>query len=110
MTHENEKPPIEPRKYFLLGLALPGVIILACAGIGILVSVYNNHTELSELKDAATTGAAVGLFFSLYGVGELVGGILGGSNRLMNGVYQSLGYLLVWGVTLSFIVPTLSFD
>lgn len=99
------KPPIQPAKYLLRGIVLPVIIIGVCAIVGVLISILNGATSLTEIDTAIQVGAAVGLILALFGVGEIVGALLGDTSRFMNGVYMSVGYLIIWAATLFWVLP-----
>lgn len=90
------KQPIEPTKSYLLGVAVPGVIILGCAVVGICISLLNARTSPQQIWNAATFGAFWGFYVSLFGVFEMIAALLFSGRRFMNGLYISLGYLSVW--------------
>ncbi len=95
----DEKPPIKPLKSYMRGVAIPGIIILGCVAIGVLISILSGNFSLIELWDAAQLGAFAGFFISIIGVLDMVAALLFSDRRFMNGVYMSLGYLTVWFVT-----------
>ncbi|WDI31231.1 hypothetical protein PUV54_14870 [Hyphococcus flavus] len=99
MTKEKEKPPIEPFKSYVRGLAVPGIIILGCAVIGAIISILNGNTAPSQIWGAVKFGGFIGFFISMVGVFEMAAALLFADRRLMNGVYMTLGYLTVWSIT-----------
>ncbi len=99
MTEEKEKPPIEPVKSYVRGLAIPGIIILACTAIGAVISILNGNTTPAQIWGAAKIGGFFGFFISMAGVFELFGGLLFADRRFMNGVYMAFGYLTAWFIT-----------
>jgi hypothetical protein len=96
MDDEKEKP--QPLKFFIRGIAVPGVIILICAGIGALIALMSEPQSLKDVWSKAIVGVYVGLFFSLFGVGEIAASLLFDARRFINGIYQTLGFLTVWAI------------
>ena len=99
MTAETEKPPIEPVQSYIRGLAIPGIIILACAAIGAVISILNGNTAPAQIWGAARIGGFIGFFISMVGVFEMAVALLFADRRFMNGVYMALGYLTIWLIT-----------
>jgi hypothetical protein len=105
VSDDSEKPSVRPLKYFLRGIAFPAIVIGVCAALGVITSLLSKNYSLEHIERAAQTGAAVGFYISILGVGEIVGSFLVSSNRFMNGVYQSVGYALIWSATVFFLFP-----
>ncbi|MDB2439741.1 hypothetical protein N9W89_13595 [Hellea sp.] len=83
----------------LRGAAIPGVIVGACALIAIVYALFNG----SDIVDTVKIGIGLGVFFSLFGVIEIVVGILFSSKDIKTNSLLILGYLLVWGACMYII-------
>lgn len=80
-------------KIVLRGAAIPGIIVGVCALIAIVYALLNG----SDIIDSANRGIGLGLFFSLFGVLEIIVGILFSSKDIKTNSLLIFGYLLVWG-------------
>jgi hypothetical protein len=95
---DNKKEEPQPLKFFIRGMAVPGVIILICAGIGALIALTSEPQSLKGVWSKVIVGVYVGLFFSLFGVGEIAASLLFDARQFINGIYQTLGFLTVWAL------------
>ena len=76
----------------LRGAAIPGVIVATCVLIATIYSLFKGL----NIIDVAKIGVGLGLFFSLFGVVEIVASILFWSKDIKINSLIMLGYLLVW--------------
>ncbi|MEP6341779.1 MAG: hypothetical protein ABJ275_00555 [Maricaulaceae bacterium] len=81
---------------FLRGAALPGMIVSACAVIGLLMDVFRSEPILGTIS-GFQAGIALGLFFSLWGGLEIMISIFFISEDAFRYRFiRMLGYFSVW--------------
>jgi len=87
-------------KVVLRGAAIPGMIVGVCAIIGFFYALLND----GDTKGITKIGAAVGLFFSLWGGLEAMISIFFSSENKRTGSYLVLGYAIVWMICIYLIL------
>ncbi|MEO1100816.1 MAG: hypothetical protein AAFW65_03130 [Pseudomonadota bacterium] len=87
--------PIRPFKYYLQGLCIPVLVILATAAISVvLFTVIGRGLDVFE---ALVLGAFMGFFISIIGALEMLIGLLIVSDiRFLNRLWRVGGYCTVW--------------
>lgn len=92
---------------FLRGAALPGMIVMACAAVGVLMDVFS-FSPLSGTISGVKAGIALGLFASFVGVFEIIALFFVANNIAIRlRLTQALGYASVW-VACIYIILKLS--
>jgi hypothetical protein len=94
-------------KSFLLGAALPFILIGVCALLGLGYAVLNGFSG-ADILDAVSVGAFVGAMMALLGgadmiFGSAVGGLFDKNSPWTDNLATAFGYATIWVPAITWI-------